>query len=41
MADDGDIQAHEATYNGVISLLKWGTIVSVVVTALVVWLISA
>jgi hypothetical protein len=40
MADNGDIKAHEATYNGVMSLLKWGTVVSVIITALVVWAIS-
>jgi hypothetical protein len=40
MADNGDIKAHEATYSGVISLLKWGTIVSVLLAAIVVWLIS-
>ncbi|WBH16121.1 aa3-type cytochrome c oxidase subunit IV [Sphingomonas radiodurans] len=39
-ADAGDIKAHAATYDGVISLLKWGTIVSVLIAALVVWLIA-
>lgn len=44
MADRGtnpmDIKAHAATYGGVMSLLKWGTIVSVALVALVVWLIA-
>jgi hypothetical protein len=41
MADNGDIKAHEATYNGVMSFLKWGSIVTAIITALVVYLISA
>ena len=40
MADHGDLTAHEGTYRGVMSFLKWGTIVSVLLAALVVWLIA-
>jgi len=36
----GDLQAHESTYVGFISLLKIGTIVSVIVAAVVVLLIA-
>ena len=34
------LQAHVRTYDGVIALFKWGTIVSVVIAALVIWLIA-
>ena len=40
MADQGDMTAHEQTYAGVISLLKWGAVGCFVVAAVVVWLIS-
>lgn len=40
MAGNEDFQAHERTYFSIMSLLKWGTIIAVLVTALVVWLIS-
>lgn len=39
-ANPGDIKAHAATYAGVINMLKWGTLASVLVAALVVWLIA-
>lgn len=35
-----DMQAHVQTYDGVIALLKWGTAASIVVAALVIWLIA-
>ncbi|MDB5696327.1 MAG: hypothetical protein JWN21_1870 [Sphingomonas bacterium] len=34
------VTAHLKTYDGVIALLKWGTAVSVVIAALVIWLIA-
>ena len=40
-ATPGDIKAHSATYDGVINMLKWGTLVSVLIAALVVWLIAS
>ena len=40
MASDGDIKAHETTYSGFTALLKWGTIASVIVTMIVVFLIA-
>ena len=41
MAQSGETKAHESTYGGFIRLLKVGTIVTVVVTALVVFLIAS
>jgi hypothetical protein len=40
MASNNDMKAHEGTYAGVMNMLKWGTIASVLVTALVIILIS-
>ena len=40
MAQSGDMKAHETTYGGFMRLLKVGTIISVVLAALVVWLIA-
>jgi hypothetical protein len=41
VADRSDMKAHVSTYNGVMSFLKWGTIVSAVVAAAVVWIIAS
>jgi hypothetical protein len=41
MAQSGDMKAHEATYGGFMRLLKVGTVISLIVTAFVVWLIAA
>jgi hypothetical protein len=35
-----DMKPHVQTYDGVIGLLKWGTIASLAVAALVVWMIA-
>ena len=40
MADNSDMHAHEASYNRMIGMLKWGTIATVIVTAIVIWAIS-
>ncbi len=40
MAINGDLQAHEKTYSGFTSLLKWGTVISFVTGILVVFLIA-
>lgn len=40
MASDNDMKAHLGTYEGVMGLLKWGTIASAAIAALVVILIS-
>jgi hypothetical protein len=40
MAGNGDLTAHEQTYSGFLWLVKWGTIVVLLIAALVVWLIA-
>ncbi len=40
MASGNDMKMAENTYSGFLSLIKWGTILSAVVTVLVVLLIS-
>lgn len=40
MASDGNIKNAAQTYEGFVGLMKWGTIASVVVAAIVVLLIS-
>ena len=40
MAQNGNAKAHEGTYNGFVRLFKVGTILTVLVTALVVFLIA-
>lgn len=40
MASGNDMKAHESTYSGFTSLVKWGTIVTVLVTAFVIYMIS-
>ena len=40
MAGNGDMQFHESTYSGFMRLLKWGTILSVAIAAIVVLLIA-
>lgn len=39
MAGNGDIEAHRATYNGVIALLKWGGVASLAIAFIVVVLL--
>ncbi len=36
MASGNDMKAHESTYSGFLGLVKWGSILTVLVTALVV-----
>lgn len=40
MADDANLKAHEATYGGLIVLLKWGAVAALLLAALVVWLLA-
>jgi hypothetical protein len=40
MAEHGDMKAHEKTYEGVMNLMKWGTIASFVLAMVVVLLIA-
>lgn len=41
MAGNGDMKAHQQTYDGFVGLLKWGTIASALVVALVVYLLAS
>ena len=41
MADQSDMQAHEATYHSVIALLKWGAVGCFIVAAIVVLLLAS
>jgi len=36
-----ELKAHEQTYNGFISLLKWSAIATAIVTAIVIYLIAS
>lgn len=40
MASGNDMKAHASTYSGFIGLVKWGSLVTVLITALVIVLIS-
>lgn len=40
MAGNGDLKAAEQTYSGFTQLIKWGTIVSFLFAAFVIWLIA-
>lgn len=40
MAQSGNMKAHETTYGGFMRMLKVGTIISVVLAAIVIWLIA-
>lgn len=41
MAGNGDMKVHEQTYGGFLGLLKWGTIASILVVVLVVYLLAS
>ena len=41
MASEGNVERATQTYEGFVSFVKWGTIVSVILTAIVVVLISS
>ncbi|MEO7170562.1 MAG: aa3-type cytochrome c oxidase subunit IV [Sphingomonas sp.] len=41
MAQSGDMKAHDNTYGGFLRILKVGTIITVIVAALVVLLIAS
>lgn len=40
MASGNDMKAHEATFVGFIGLVKWGSIVTALVTAFTIYMIS-
>jgi hypothetical protein len=41
MAGNGDMKAHQETYDGVMSFLKWGALATFVVGAIVIVLIGS
>jgi Bacterial aa3 type cytochrome c oxidase subunit IV len=41
MAGNGDMQAHEGTYGGFLTMLKVGTIITVIVSAVVIIAIAS
>lgn len=40
MASGNDMKAHNATYTGFLGLVKWGTLLTTLVAAVVVYLIA-
>ncbi|MFO1254207.1 MAG: aa3-type cytochrome c oxidase subunit IV [Sphingomonadaceae bacterium] len=40
MASGNDMKAHTATYEGFLSLAKWGIIAAALVTAFIIYMIS-
>jgi hypothetical protein len=40
MAGNGDLKAHEKTYSGFMVMLKWGTVLTAIVTLGVILLIA-
>ncbi|RYD64223.1 MAG: aa3-type cytochrome c oxidase subunit IV [Sphingomonadales bacterium] len=40
MAQSGDMKAHDQTYGGFMRMLKIGTIITILLAALVIWLIA-
>ncbi|HNN56472.1 MAG: aa3-type cytochrome c oxidase subunit IV [Novosphingobium sp.] len=40
MASGNDMKAHQQTYSGFLGLVKWGTILTALVTVFVVYMIS-
>ncbi|WP_324475596.1 MULTISPECIES: aa3-type cytochrome c oxidase subunit IV [unclassified Novosphingobium] len=41
MASGNDMKMHESTYSGFTGLVKWGAIVTVLVTAFVIYMIAS
>jgi hypothetical protein len=41
MVSGNDMKAHESTYTGFIGLVKWGSILTVLVTAFVIYMIAS
>ncbi|PAX07672.1 aa3-type cytochrome c oxidase subunit IV [Sphingomonas lenta] len=40
MAHNDDLKSHERTYHRIMAMLKWGTVATAVIAAIVIWLIS-
>ncbi len=41
MAEPGNMKAHQATYDRVMVMMKWGTVACAIIAAVVIWLIAA
>ena len=41
MSQNGDIKSQQATFDGVMAMIKWGTVATVVIVAGVVMLIAS
>jgi Bacterial aa3 type cytochrome c oxidase subunit IV len=41
MSDHGDIKPHQETFDAVVSMIKWGTIATVIIVAIVVVLLAS
>jgi hypothetical protein len=41
MASNGDLKAHEQTYSSVMTMLKWGSLSTFIIGAIVVLLIAS
>jgi hypothetical protein len=41
MAENGDIKAQEATYSGMIAMLKWGAVACFIIAFGVIFLIAS
>lgn len=41
MSDHANMKFHESTYKGMLTFLKWGTVVAAVLTAIVISLIAS
>lgn len=41
MAQSGETKAHDQAYGGFIRLLKIGTVITIIIAAIVVWLIAS
>lgn len=41
MANSADMKAHDQTYGGFLRMLKVGTVITVILAAIVIWLIAS
>lgn len=41
MAHSADMKAHENTYDGFMRMMKIGTVITVILAAIVIWLIAS
>lgn len=40
MATGNDLKAHQSTYSGFLDMVKWGIVITVLITAFVVFMIA-